>query len=243
MAGGGFGYHEEHTEAHAVILNIETKQLVGALEIEASGTMSGAIVLVLVVTVDPMTASSACSGLGSAVAKHLPAGNAELPNRVVTLPAFGLDVVFDTPQGIKKREDLAKLEEMEKRAEELERLKVRALDGDVEARKQIEEIEVRASRGEGTAQLEMAILGPMFSDRKARILQFCHAVHQGQKRATLDLAHYYWYGNAPYDPDRVRGYMWHLIASSKGVEGATSKLTRRSPTPCEVEAEMGVAGG
>jgi hypothetical protein len=230
MAGGGFGYHEERTEAHAVILDVETKKLVGTLQVNASGTMSAAIILVLVVTVEPMTAASACSSLGSAVVKQLPRNESNSKTRVVVVPASGLQMVRGT----------------------------------VSQQKESEKLRNPAKKGDAEAQWQLAVAGSGVVGPEERVLWQCKAAHQGHPDALWHQALDYWYGISPIAVDKVRGYMWTLIAVSFGVEKAASALEERAsqltpdqiaeaerlaaewqrdPIPCEVEAEMAVGGG
>ena len=89
----------------------------------------------------------------------------------------------------------------------------------------------------------------------------CKAAHQGHPEALWHQALDYWYGISPIAVDKVRGYIWTLIAMSFGVEDAASPLEeranqltldqiaeaerlaaewQRNPTPCEAEVEIAV---
>jgi hypothetical protein len=115
------------------------------------------------------------------------------------------------------------------------------------------------------ADWKLANSGPYVLSPEERFLWLCKVAHQGHPEASLSLARRYWYGVAPLlSVNHVRGYMWTLIALQAGADDAAldakkreSRLNpeeiaeaerqaaewQRNPTPCEVEAEMAVAGG
>jgi hypothetical protein len=120
-----------------------------------------------------------------------------------------------------------------------------------------------ATQGDADAQWQLAVAGSGVVSPEERVLWQCNAAHQGHPEALWHQALDYWYGISPIAVDKVRGYMWTSIAVSFGVEDAASALEeranqltldqiaeaerlaaewQRNPTPCEVEAEIAVAG-
>jgi hypothetical protein len=113
---------EEHTRMEAVVIDLVAGQVLGITRAEASGTETyGRAAIIFFIGASPMTASSACSGLGGALAKQLPREESRFKASVVVLRGGG-------PGTAKYAIAQAK---------ELEEFRNRAENGDAEAQYEI----------------------------------------------------------------------------------------------------------